>query len=153
MSFGIALSGLNAAQTDLNVTANNIANTATNGFKQSRSEFAELFAVSPQGVSRNAYGNGVKVAAVAQQFSQGNINTTNNSLDLALSGQGFFVLSDGGATAYSRAGAFQVDNAGYVVNSLLGTTEGTFQSATINGDPVEPGALFLRGTGVDLVFL
>ena len=117
MSFGIALSGLNAAQTDLNVTANNIANSATNGFKQSRSEFAELFAVSPQGVSRNAYGNGVKVAAVAQQFSQGNINTTNNSLDLALSGSGFFVLSDAGATAYTRAGAFQVDKDGYVVNS------------------------------------
>jgi flagellar hook protein FlgE len=117
MSFGIALSGLNAAQTDLNVTANNIANSATTGFKQSRSEFAELFAVSPVGVSRNAYGNGAKVAAVAQQFTQGNVNTTNNSLDLAISGQGFFVLSDAGSTAYSRAGAFQVDNSGYVVNS------------------------------------
>lgn len=117
MSFGIALSGLNAAQTDLNVTANNIANSSTTGFKQSRSEFAELFAVSPQGVSSNQFGNGVKVAAVAQQFTQGNINTTNNSLDLAMSGQGFFVLSDGGARAYTRAGAFQVDNSGYVVNS------------------------------------
>jgi len=117
MSFGIALSGLNAAQTDLNVTANNIANSSTTGFKQSRSEFAELFAVSPQGVSSNQFGNGVKVASVAQQFTQGNINTTNNSLDLAMSGQGFFVLSDGGARAYTRAGAFQVDNAGYVVNS------------------------------------
>jgi flagellar hook protein FlgE len=117
MSFGIALSGLNAAQTDLNVTANNIANSATNGFKQSRSEFAELFAVSPVGVSRTAFGNGAKVAAVSQQFTQGNVNTTNNSLDLAISGQGFFVLSDSGATAYSRAGAFQVDNSGYVVNS------------------------------------
>jgi flagellar hook protein FlgE len=117
MSFGIALSGLNAAQTDLNVTANNIANSATTGFKQSRSEFAELFAVSPVGVSRNAYGNGAKVAAVAQQFTQGNINTTNNSMDLAISGQGFFILSDQGATAYSRAGAFQVNNDGYVVNS------------------------------------
>lgn len=117
MSFGIALSGLNAAQTDLNVTANNIANSATTGFKQSRSEFAEIFAVSPQGVSRNAFGNGVKVSAVSQQFTQGNTNTTNNSLDLAISGQGFFVLSDGGAAAYTRAGAFQVDNGGYVVNS------------------------------------
>ena len=117
MSFGIALSGLNAAQTDLNVTANNIANSATTGFKQSRSEFAELFAVSPVGVSRTQYGNGAKVAAVAQQFTQGNINTTNNSLDLAISGQGFFILSDAGSTAYSRAGAFQVDNEGYVVNS------------------------------------
>ena len=138
MSFGIALSGLNAAQTDLNVTANNIANSATNGFKQSRSEFAELFAVSPQGVSRNAFGNGVKVAAVSQQFSQGNINTTNNSLDLALSGSGFFVLSDGGATAYSRAGAFQVDNSGYVVNSqnqrlqvYPPATTGSFNTSTM----------------------
>ena len=138
MSFGIALSGLNAAQTDLNVTANNIANSATTGFKQSRSEFAELFAVSPQGVSRNQYGNGVKVAAVAQQFSQGNINTTNNSLDLALSGSGFFVLSDAGATAYSRAGAFQVDNAGYVVNSqnqrlqvYPPATTGNFNTSTL----------------------
>jgi len=117
MSFGIALSGLNAAQTDLNVTANNIANSSTTGFKQSRSEFAELFAVSPVGVSRTQFGNGAKVAAVAQQFTQGNINTTNNSMDLAISGQGFFVLSDGGSTVYSRAGAFQVNNAGYVVNS------------------------------------
>jgi len=117
MSFGIALSGLNAAQMDLNVTANNMANSSTNGFKQSRAEFAELFAVSPVGVSRNQYGNGVKVAAVAQQFTQGNTNTTNNSLDLAISGQGFFVLSDSGARAYTRAGAFEVNNDGYVVNS------------------------------------
>ncbi|HKE93656.1 MAG TPA: flagellar hook protein FlgE, partial [Povalibacter sp.] len=139
MSFGIALSGLNAAQTDLNVTANNIANSATNGFKQSRSEFAELFAVSPQGVSHNQFGNGVKVAAVAQQFAQGNINTTNNSLDLALSGTGFFVLSDGGSRAYTRAGAFQVDNAGYVVNSqnqrlqvYPPATTGNFNTSTMS---------------------
>lgn len=137
MSFGIALSGLNAAQTDLNVTANNIANSATNGFKQSRSEFAELFAVSPQGVSSNQYGNGVNVAAVSQQFTQGNTTTTNNSLDLAISGQGFFVLSDGGAAAYTRSGAFQVDNAGYVVNSqnqqlqvYPPTTTGNFDTST-----------------------
>jgi flagellar hook protein FlgE len=117
MSFGIALSGLNAAQTDLNVTANNIANSATVGFKQSRSEFAELFAVSPVGVSNLQFGNGAKVAAVAQQFTQGNINSTNNSLDLAISGDGFFVLSDAGARVFTRAGAFQVDDEGYVVNS------------------------------------
>jgi flagellar hook protein FlgE len=139
MSFGIALSGLNAAQTDLNVTANNIANSATNGFKQSRTEFAELFAVSPQGVSSNQFGNGVKVAAVAQQFTQGNTNTTNNSLDLAISGQGFFVLSDSGAPAFTRAGAFQVDNAGYVANSqnqrlqvYPSTTTGNFNTSTLS---------------------
>jgi len=138
MSFGIALSGLNAAQTDLNVTANNIANSATTGFKQSRSEFAELFAVSPYGVSRNAHGSGVKVGAVAQQFTQGNINTTNNSMDLALSGQGFFILSDGGSAAYTRAGGFQVNNEGYVVNSQQQrlqvyppSTTGNFNTSTL----------------------
>ena len=117
MSFGIALSGINAAQSDLDVTANNVANSQTTGFKQSRSEFAELFAVSPQGVSRTQTGHGVKLAAVSQQFTQGNIEATNNSLDLAISGQGFFVLSDAGAAAYTRAGAFQTDNDGYVVNT------------------------------------
>ena len=117
MPFRLALSGLNAAQADLTVTANNIANTATNGFKGSRAEFAELFSVSPQGVSSNAIGNGVRVSNVAQQFTQGNIDFTDNSLDLALSGQGFFILNDGGALAYTRAGAFQVDNQGFVVNA------------------------------------
>ena len=92
MPFRIALSGLNAAQTDLSVTANNIANTSTNGFKGSRAEFADLFAVSLQGVSSNATGNGVRVAAVAQQFAQGNIEFTDSSLDLAVSGQGFFIV-------------------------------------------------------------
>ncbi|PZN33822.1 MAG: flagellar hook protein FlgE [Proteobacteria bacterium] len=139
MSFGIALSGLNAAQTDLNVTANNIANSATTGFKQSRAEFAEIFAVSPVGVSSLQFGNGVKVAAVAQQFTQGNLNFTDNSLDLALSGQGFFVLNDGGARVYSRAGAFQVDREGYVVNSQQQrlqvyppTTHGNFNTSTLS---------------------
>jgi flagellar hook protein FlgE len=117
MAFGIALSGINAAQSDLNVTANNIANSNTTGFKQSRSEFAELFAISPQGVSKAQTGAGVKIADVAQQFTQGNIEATNNSLDLAISGQGFFILSDAGASAYTRSGAFQTDNAGFVVNA------------------------------------
>jgi flagellar hook protein FlgE len=117
MPFRLALSGLNAAQADLTVTANNIANTATAGFKGSRAEFAELFSVSPQGVSSNAIGNGVRVSNVAQQFTQGNIDFTDNSLDLALSGQGFFILNDGGAMAYTRAGAFQVDSQGYIVNA------------------------------------
>ena len=69
MSFSLALSGLNAAATDLNSTANNIANASTNGFKNSRTEFAELFSVSPQG-SGNTNGNGVRVASIAQQFAQ-----------------------------------------------------------------------------------
>ena len=117
MPFRIALSGLNAAQTDLNVTANNIANVSTNGFKGSRTEFADLFAVSLQGVSSNASGNGVRVAAVTQQFAQGNIEFTDSNLDLAVSGQGMFMVSDAGALAYTRAGAFQMNRDGYVVNS------------------------------------
>ena len=117
MPFRIALSGLNAAQADLNVTANNIANTSTNGFKGSRTEFADLFAVSLQGVSSNASGNGVRVAAVTQQFAQGNIEFTDSNLDLAVSGQGMFILSDNGALAYTRAGAYQMNRDGYVVNS------------------------------------
>jgi flagellar hook protein FlgE len=117
MSFRVAISGLNAASADLAVTANNIANTGTTGFKGSRVQFAELFSVSATGVSNTTAGNGVRVADVAQQFNQGNIDFTDNSLDLALSGQGFFILNDGGAQAYTRAGAFQVDRDGYVVNS------------------------------------
>ena len=117
MPFRIALSGLNAAQSDLNVTAHNIANTSTTGFKGSRTEFADLYAVSLQGVSANQAGNGVKVAAVTQQFAQGNVEFTDSNLDLAVSGQGMFILSDNGALAYSRAGAFQMNREGYVVNS------------------------------------
>jgi len=117
MPFRLALSGLNAASADLDVTANNLANVATTGFKGSRAEFADLFASSQQGVSATAIGNGVRVAEVAQQFKQGNIDSTDNSLDLAISGQGFFVTSDNGALTYTRAGAFQVNNSGFVVNA------------------------------------
>lgn len=138
MSFGIALSGIHASQSDLDVTANNIANAETTGFKQSRSEFAELFAVSPQGVGRAQTGNGVKVSAISQLFTQGNIESTNSSLDLAISGQGFFTLSDGGATMYTRAGSFQSDKDGFVVNSegqrlqvYQPTTTGTFNTTAL----------------------
>lgn len=117
MAFGIALSGLAAAQTDLDVTANNISNSETTGFKQSRTEFAELFSSSLQGVSSLQPGNGVRVSSVAQQFSQGNITNTSNSLDLAVNGSGFFAVSEGGALQYTRDGAFQTDASGYVVNS------------------------------------
>jgi flagellar hook protein FlgE len=117
MTFQLALTGLNAASADLSVTANNIANTSTSGYKSSRAEFAELFAVSPQGVASTAIGNGVRVSNVAQQFTQGSINFTNNSLDLAVSGTGFFTVSAGGSLAYTRAGAFKTDADGYVVNA------------------------------------
>jgi flagellar hook protein FlgE len=117
MTFRVALSGLNAASTDLSVTANNIANSATSGFKGSRAEFASLFAVTAQGTTSTQSGNGVRVSNIAQQFSQGNIDFTDSGLDLAVSGQGFFILSEAGGLSYTRAGAFQLDRDGYVVNA------------------------------------
>ncbi len=117
MPFRIALSGLNAASTDLEVTGNNIANSATNGFKESRAEFADLYASAIQDTSSNAVGQGVRVARVAQQFGQGSIDFTSNNLDLAISGQGFFVLKGtDGTQAFTRAGAYSVDRDGYVIN-------------------------------------
>ena len=117
MPFRTALSGLNAASADLRVTGNNVANAGTVGFKESRAEFADVFALSFGGISQTAVGTGTRLAAVTQQFSQGNVDFTGNNLDLALNGQGFFVLEDGGSRVYSRAGAFQADRNGFVVNA------------------------------------
>jgi len=132
MGFATALSGLKAASTNLQVTGNNIANSQTIGFKESRAEFADVYASSLGGVSKTQPGSGVKVTEVAQQFSQGNIESTQNSLDLAVSGNGFFVLADtvnlpdpnnpnaavapSVPSAYTRNGAFQLNSSGNVVN-------------------------------------
>lgn len=120
MSFNTSLTGLNAATADLNVKSNNIANVSTTGFKQSRAEFGDVYAVSAFGSSNTAIGSGTVLSKVAQQFTQGNLDYTNNSLDLGISGQGFFALApttSSNEVVYTRAGAFSVDNAGYVVNS------------------------------------
>jgi len=116
MGFNTSLSGINAANADLNATSNNIANVNTTGFKQSRAEFADMFQSTAYGLSRNAVGSGVRVSNVAQQFSQGNIDPTGRSLDLAISGEGFFTMSMNGERLYTRAGNFQTDSNGYVVN-------------------------------------
>jgi flagellar hook protein FlgE len=117
MPFNIALTGLDAANQDLNVTANNLANVSSTGFKGSRAQFGDLFASTQRGVSATAVGNGVSVTEVAQQFTQGNIETTGNNLDMAISGNGFFTMSEGGALSYTRDGEFQLDQNGNVVNS------------------------------------
>jgi len=117
MSFNIALSGLNAATTDLGTIANNIANANTTGFKASRTEFGDFFRVSAFDVSGAASGSGVYVQRVAQQFGQGTITNTGRPLDLSIRGEGFFTLSDNGSRVYSRAGAFTTDSGGFVVNS------------------------------------
>ena len=117
MSFNIALTGLNAASADLGVTANNIANANTTGFKESRAQFSDFFLADRYGVASTAVGAGVRVSKVAQQFSQGAISVTNNSLDLAISGTGYFTLSKNGAVSYTRAGQFGTDRDGFIVNA------------------------------------
>lgn len=118
MSFNIGLSGLYAANKQLDVTGNNIANVNTTGFKSSRAEFADVYAGANRlGVGKNQIGNGVRLAAVSQQFSQGDVNNTGNVLDMGIQGQGFFVLSDNGSQVYTRAGAFQNNKDNFVVTS------------------------------------
>ncbi len=115
MPFRSALSGINAAGEELRVIGNNIANASTTGFKKSRADFADVYANSEGGGS-NSIGAGVRLAGVTQQFGQGNIGFTNNKLDLAINGRGFFVLDDDGSRSYTRAGNFQIDREGFIVN-------------------------------------
>lgn len=139
MPFQIALSGLSAASADLKTTGNNVANAGTTGFKSSRAEFVDVFSVGYGGSSGTAIGGGTRLAKISQSFSQGNLDYTNNNLDLAVNGQGFFVLSDNGADLYSRAGAFSLDREGNVTNSsghrlqaFSARADGTFDTGTYN---------------------
>lgn len=115
MSFNIGLSGIRAASTDLEVTGNNIANASTIGFKESRAEFSDVYTTTLLGTGSKPVGSGVMVDNVRQQFSQGNISGTNNSLDMAIDGNGYFVLNDRGSVSYTRAGMFSLDKDGWVV--------------------------------------
>jgi flagellar hook protein FlgE len=112
--FNSAISGLRAATNDLSVVSNNVANASTTGFKSSRALFADMCAAN-SGPS-NAVGMGVKLAGTNQLFNQGSLNVTNNILDLAIDGQGFFGVNEGGTLSYTRAGAFGTDRNGYIVN-------------------------------------
>lgn len=118
MSFQQGLSGLNASAKHLDTIGNNVANSNTVGFKQSQAQFADLYATSLAGSGAVQVGTGVKISNVAQQFTQGNITNTANSMDTAISGQGFFRMVDpNGAISYSRNGQFQLDKNGLIVNS------------------------------------
>ena len=116
MSFNTALSGIQAASSDLGIIGNNIANSATTGFKSSRAEFSDVYASSVL-ASGSAIGQGVRVQTVAQQFAQGGIAFTDNPLDLAISGEGFFQLESNGSSIYTRSGNFKLDSDGNVVNN------------------------------------
>lgn len=118
MSFQQGLSGLNATSKSLDVIGNNIANANTYGAKISRAEFSDMYAAALNGAGVNNVGIGVNLAAVSQQFTQGNITTTGNAMDLAINGAGFFQVTDGvNPTMYSRNGQFKVDREGYIVNN------------------------------------
>lgn len=121
MSMYTALSGVNAAQSEISTASHNIANVGTYGFKSSRVEFADIFSSSPLSVARTATGSGVQVAGTSQTFTQGNVTTSGNVLDLAIEGPGFFAIRTTSGnqveTQFTRAGAFRRDVDGTIVNS------------------------------------
>jgi len=124
MPFNTALSGIRAANNDLRVTGNNIANASTVGFKESRAEFGDVYASSLSGGGANTIGSGVQLQSVSQQFGQGNLNFTENQLDLAIGGGGFFIVSDGGDRLFTRAGALGLNSDGFIVTSNNAVLQG-----------------------------
>lgn len=131
MGFQQGLSGLNSSSKSLEVIGNNVANANTYGAKSARAEFADMYAASLSGSGASKAGMGVRVATVAQQFSQGNLTTTSNPLDIAINGDGFFMVQRwdqvngtesvqmAGERLYTRNGQFKLDNNGYIINNEL----------------------------------
>lgn len=116
MAFQQGLSGLNASSKALDVTGNNIANASTVGFKASAAHFADVYGASLQGGGGSQIGIGTTLAAVMQQYTQGNITATSNPLDIAINGTGFFGMTQNGAVSYTRNGQFHLDKDGYIIN-------------------------------------
>lgn len=142
MSLATELSGVDAAQTYIDTVGNNVANVNTTGFKTSTPDFADLFA----GASATTPGEGVTTNNLAQSFAQGTISQTGNSLDVAISGNGFFQLQAGsGNTVYSRDGAFQLNSSGTLVNasgaSVLGYSATASGTGTLQPIKVNSGSL------------
>ncbi len=120
MSFYTALTGLNGSQADISATSNNIANVATTGYKRSKAEFGDIFATSPLQNASSSIGSGTILKGIKQQFTQGNVSSSLNALDMAISGQGFFALKPSlttNQTVYTRNGSFSVNNDRFVVDS------------------------------------
>ena len=142
MSFYTALTGLNGSQADISATSNNIANVATTGYKRSRAEFGDIFATSPLQNSSSSIGSGTILKGIKQQFTQGNIASSLNALDLAISGQGFFALKPSATsnqTVFTRNGAFSVNNDRFIVDSsgqfvlaLPVSADGSVEGSTID---------------------
>ncbi|MGJ9418185.1 flagellar hook protein FlgE [Massilia sp. CMS3.1] len=136
MSFQQGLSGLNGAAKSLDVIGNNIANASTVGFKSGQAQFADVYASSLNGAGGATAGIGVKVSQIAQQFTQGNIESSSNSLDVAINGQGFFRTESSGMVQYTRNGQFSLDKNGFMTNA---------QGAKLTGYKTGPGGEILAG--------
>ncbi|MFC3853392.1 flagellar hook-basal body complex protein [Salinispirillum marinum] len=131
MSFSTGLSGLAAANKDLQVTGNNVANASTTGFKASRTEFGDAYTSSMIGSGRNVVGGGVNVANIGQKMTQGNITQTGSVLDLAIDGTGFFVTEyPNGEITYTRSGIFGVDENGFITNNQKARLQGYGATST-----------------------
>lgn len=149
MSFQQGLSGLNGAAKNLDVIGNNIANVSTVGFKQARTEFADAYANSLYGTGGVQVGIGTQVVNVSQSFTQGNITTTGNPLDVAVNGDGFFRISDEGAITYTRNGQFHLDKDGYLVTNTGGNVTG-YTTLTLDALGNVVGAADLGNIQIDL---
>ncbi len=141
MSFQQGLSGLNAAAKSLDVIGNNIANASTVGFKGSTTQFADVYASALNGAGGITAGIGVKTAAIAQQFTQGNVEASSNPLDIAINGGGFFRIEQAGMTQYSRNGQFSLDKDGFIVNA---------QGAKLTGNGIGANGQLAVGAAVPL---
>ncbi|MEL0083985.1 MAG: flagellar hook protein FlgE [Gammaproteobacteria bacterium] len=161
MSFKVALSGINSASADLDVISNNLANLSSTGYKVNRAEFASLVGVAGATAEGVVQGRGAELAAVTRNFSQGNLESTGNALDVAIQGNGFLVMSDAGALSYSRNGALTVDKNGFVVNSaghraqafqpdLAGNITSNIGDLTISTADSAPQASTTLDTGINL---
>jgi len=163
MSFTIGLSGINAANTDLNTISNNIANANTDGFKESQAEFGDYFQNGANNLQSNNVGDGVGTETIAQDFSQGSITSTSNPLNMAISGDGFFTLMNNGSPVYTRDGAFTTNSGGYVVSAtgenlqvyppLAGGTSfstGTLTNLQLSTAPNPPSATTTVDAGITL---
>lgn len=120
MSFFTSLSGLKAAQTDLNVISNNVANTNSTGFKKSTAMFGDLFAAAPTQTTKTVAGQGVRLSGITQQFTQGTLQGTDKTLDLAIAGDGFFSVRGQPPRqdmTFTRNGSFSVNNDREVVDT------------------------------------
>lgn len=140
MGFQQGLSGLNSSAKALDAISNNIANSGTAGFKAATTRFSDVYAASLGGGGSSQVGIGASLASVFQQFTQGNVTTTNNPMDVAINGQGLFRMNNNGTITYTRNGQFQVDKDGYVVNSaglqLTGYAADAVSGAIIPGNTI-----------------